>query len=189
MISANDHQPGQSWPLTNALISARRGRSNKWPVPGSAASLLRRDPLALVPGRTELPWAGPVECHSVSERLWTWVVKYSRKYRNRPGPTWNAGDTYRRGPAGEHSGGRVACCLQAGVRGSSPLSCTGQRHNSTSWADSTAAKCSNRDRVRCRTRVRVGLVPRAAAACGARISGSWAGIRAAEQNAIGRIWT
>jgi len=40
----------------------------------------------------------------------------------------------------------------------SPYS-TGQRNNSNTPAESTAAKYSNRGRVRCRTRVRVGLFP------------------------------
>jgi hypothetical protein len=39
-------------------------------------------------------------------------------------------------------------CKQ-GVRGSSPLSSTGQEHNSNSESESTAAKYSNRARRRC----------------------------------------
>ena len=49
------------------------------------------------------------------------------------------------------SGGRGACCLQAGVRGSSPLSSTGQKHNSNSRTGCTAVKYSNRDCTRYRT--------------------------------------
>ena len=72
-------------------------------------------------------------------------------------------------------------CKQ-GVRGSSPLSSTGQKHNSNSRGDCTAAKYRNRDRGRCRTRVRVGPRPGGrAAAWSAQILRSWSGIRAPEQ--------
>jgi hypothetical protein len=73
-------------------------------------------------------------------------------------------------------------CKQ-GVRGSSPLSSTGQRHNSNSRAESTAAKYSNRDRLRCRTRVRIGLC---LAGGGAQIPGLGPQFRATEQEE--RLW-
>ncbi len=68
-------------------------------------------------------------------------------------------------------------CKQ-GVRGSSPLSSTGQKPNSNGWAESAAAKYSNRDRLRYRTRVRAGPCPRGGCA---QIPGLGAEFRATEQ--------
>jgi len=78
--------------------------------------------------------------------------------------------------------GLPVVCKQ-GVRGSSPLSSTGQRNNSNSRADSTAAKYSNRERVGCRTRVEWGSAP--PRGCGLRRTDPrfWAGIRAALSHA------
>jgi hypothetical protein len=63
-----------------------------------------------------------------------------------------------------------------------PLAPPGQRHNSKSWAPGleagTAAKYSNGDRTRCRTRVRTGPLPRRQ---GLRIPGSEHSSGAAEQ--------
>jgi hypothetical protein len=72
-------------------------------------------------------------------------------------------------------------CKQ-GVRGSSPLSSTGQKQNSNRESESTAAKYRNRDHVRCQTPVRAGArSSRVAAACGGIESRSWAWRRATEQ--------
>jgi hypothetical protein len=75
-----------------------------------------------------------------------------------------------------------AICKQ-GVRGSSPLSSTGQSDNSNSDSESTAVKYRNRDRVRCRTRVRVGRCPHGRRRTGSR---SGAEVRATEQEK--RLW-
>ncbi len=72
-------------------------------------------------------------------------------------------------------------CKQ-GVRGSSPLSSTGQKHNSNSRGGSTAARYRNRGRTGCRTRVRVGALPSPTAATrGAQSPGLWLGSGATEQ--------
>jgi hypothetical protein len=78
----------------------------------------------------------------------------------------------------------VPVVCKQGVRGSSPLSSTGQRHDSNSRGARTAAKYRNRDRGRCRPRVRVGFAP--AGGCGLRCIDPrcWAGIGAAEQEEL-----
>jgi hypothetical protein len=77
------------------------------------------------------------------------------------------------------------CCLLFASRGPGvriPLAPPGQRHNSKSWAPGigagTAAKYSNGDRTRCRTRVRTGPLPRRQ---GLRIPGPEPSFGAAEQ--------
>jgi hypothetical protein len=98
----------------------------------------------------------------VSKRLrglWAWAVSTARKYRNRSGcrGTWRDardGDLRRWTPVDVLP---VVC--KQGVRGSSPLSSTGQKRNSNGRSRSTAAKYSNGDRARRRTCVRVGLRP------------------------------
>ena len=140
---------------------AGRGRSNGWHVrgppgyPAGAGSTrsLRRQVEARMGHRGVSTAGSPGRCGS------RWRVQHGSTATGLylSGPRWTSRDGDLRGWTWVDV---LPVVCKQGVRGSSPLSSTGQRHNSNSRAVSTAAKYRNRDRVRCRTRVRGGLAPR-----------------------------
>jgi hypothetical protein len=167
---------------THGLVGLQTAGNNVISHLGGITGFLSAVALAATMGMTD--GGGQGHSDGVSKRLrglWAWAVSTARKYRNRSGcrGTWRDardGDLRRWTPVDVLP---VVC--KQGVRGSSPLSSTGQKRNSNGRSRSTAAKYSNGDRARRRTCVRVGLRPRGWQRSAALEIQVGAGLRAAEQ--------